>query len=419
VRDRVTFLHVADIHLDAPFQGVVADDERIGRALAEATYSAWRRAVDLALERAVDFVVIAGDAYNAADRSLRAQLRFREQVLRLDAAGIRTFVVHGNHDPANGWSAGLAAPESVHVFSSARVERVEAVVDGEYVCAVYGRSFARAAETESFASGYKREAGDAIAVAVMHANVGGRPDHDPYAPCSVDDLRAAGMDYWALGHVHRYEVVARDPWAVYAGSPQGLNPKEVGVHGCCLVEIARSGAVTVLHEDLAAIDWACAELDVSAAVDIDAVERVVADACGEMRASSGRPLVARIALTGRSPVHADLARPGVIAQLLESFRAEHGAGDPWVWVDRLDDRTSPPIDLDAVRAGQDFAAEIVAVSDELEADPATLRAMVGEVSAPVQQKLSGYATGLGDAELLALARDRCLDELLPGGGAGR
>jgi exonuclease SbcD len=417
VRDRVRFLHVADMHLDAPFQGISADDDRIGRALAEATYGAWRRAVDLALERAVDFVVIAGDSYNAADRSLRAQLRFREQVQRLDAAGIRTFVVHGNHDPANGWSAGLAAPESVHVFSSARVERVEAVVDGEFVCAVYGRSFGRAAETESFAPGYKREAGDAIAVAVMHANVGGHPDHDPYAPCSVDDLRVAGMDYWALGHVHRHEVISRDPWAVYAGSPQGLNPKEIGVHGCCLVEVARSGAVTVLHEDLAAVDWASAELDVSAAANIDAVERIVADACAEMSASSGRPLVARVSLTGRSPVHGDLARPGAIAQLLESFRAEHGAGDPWVWLDRLADRTSPPIDLDAVRTAQDFAAEIVLVSDDLDADPMTLRAVIGDVCAPVQQKLSGYSPGLGDADLLALARDRCLDELLPGGNA--
>jgi len=110
VRDRVTFVHTADLHLDAPFQGIGVASERIGRALAEATYEAFRRVVDTALAHEVDFVVIAGDIYNARDKSLRAQLRFRDQMNRLADAGIQVLVAHGNHDPANGWSAGLAMP---------------------------------------------------------------------------------------------------------------------------------------------------------------------------------------------------------------------------------------------------------------------------------------------------------------------
>lgn len=419
MRERVTFLHVADIHLDAPFQGIAADDERVGRALAEATYAAWRRVVDLAIERAVDFVVIAGDAYNAADRSLRAQLRFREQVMRLDAAGIGTFMVHGNHDPAGGWSAGLALPESVRVFVPGRVERFEAVRDGEFVCGVYGRSFGKAAETGSFAPGYERDDADTVAVAVMHANVGGDPDYDAYAPCTVEDLGRQRMDYWALGHVHRHEVLSRDPWAVYAGSSQGLNPKETGSHGCCVVEISRAGAVTMRHEDLAAVEWASVTADAATANDLDAVERLVTDACESMRAEAGRPVVARVRLAGRTAAHLDLARGGSLAQLLESLRAEQASRDPWVWLDRLDDATAAPIELDAVRAGQDFAAEVVAVCDDLTADPAALREAVAGLVAPVEERLRAYAPGPSDAELLALARDRCLDELMQDGGAQR
>ena len=114
MHDRVTFIHAADLHLDAPFVGLTAASERIGRALAEATYDAFRRVIDTALEREVDFVLVAGDAYNARDKSLRAQLRFREQMKRLAEEGIEVFVVHGNHDPASGWSAGLALPDNVH-----------------------------------------------------------------------------------------------------------------------------------------------------------------------------------------------------------------------------------------------------------------------------------------------------------------
>ena len=44
-------------------------------------------------------------------KSLRAQMAFRREVQRLAEAGIEVFLVHGNHDPASGWSAGLALPE--------------------------------------------------------------------------------------------------------------------------------------------------------------------------------------------------------------------------------------------------------------------------------------------------------------------
>lgn len=418
MRDRVTFVHAADLHLDAPFQGIAADDERVGRELAEATYGAWRRVVDLAIERAVDFVVVAGDAYNSADRSLRAQLRFREQAERLDAAGIPTFLVHGNHDPAGGWSVGLRLPASVRELSAREVERVEAVRDGEFVCAVYGRSFERAAETDNLAAGFRRAPGDTIAVGLLHANVGGRPDYDPYAPCTVDDLRAAGMDYWALGHVHKHEVLMTDPHAVYVGSPQGLNPKEIGPHGCCVVEIGRGGVSSFEHVELAPIAWAALELDATEADDVDAVEALITDACEELRAGNGVPVVARIALTGRTPAHASLARAGAAADLHESVRAREASGSPWVWIDRLDDRTSSPLDLAAIRAARDFAGEVVAVSDDLAAGP-DRSAFIAEVIEPLAGKVRDLDLPSDEDRLLEMARDRCLDALLSGGGEGR
>jgi exonuclease SbcD len=418
LRERVTFVHAADLHLDAPFAGIAADDERVGRELAEATYGAWRRLVDLAIERGVDFIVVAGDAYNSADWSLRAQFRFREQTRRLDEAGIPTFVVRGNHDPAGGRSAGLRLPDSVRELSAKAVERVEAVRDGDFVCAVYGRSFGRAAETDNLATGYRRDPSDTIAIGVLHANVGGNTEYDSYAPCSLDDLRAGGMDYWALGHIHKHEVLSSDPWAVYAGSPQGLNPKETGAHGCCVVEIERGGAVRVTHEDLAPVGWASLTLDCAEVADIEGVEARIADACEELRASAGGPVVARIALSGRSPAHAQLARPGAVAHLHEGVRAAEASASPWVWIDRLKDTTASPIDLDAVRAGHDFAGELVQVADEVAGSPADLKALLAEVTAPLVEKLRDYEPAEA-RQMLDSARDRCLDALLAEGGDSR
>lgn len=420
MRDSVAFVHVADVHLDAPFQGIAADDARVGGELADATYRAWVRVADLAIERAVDFVLVAGDAYNSADRSLRAQLAFREQAARLGEAGIPVLVVHGNHDPLGGWSAGLALPPSVHVFGGGAVERAEVVAEDGFVCAVYGRSFAKAAETEDFTPGFRRAGEDTVAIGLLHANVGSHADYDPYAPATVDGLRAAGMDYWALGHVHRFEVVSRDPWAVYAGSPQGLNPKETGEHGCCVVTVARGGAVGVEHVDLAPVAWGAATVDCADLVDIDDVERAVADACDLLRGDGGRPIVARLTLAGRSQAHGDLARPGALAALGDHLRGAQAALTPWVWIDRLEDATSAPIDLDTVRAGHDFAAEVLSVADELAGDPDAVAALVAEIAAPLGAKGVDSGTFSGDPDsLLAAARGRVLDALFAGDGGAR
>jgi len=415
----VRFVHAADLHLDAPFQGIAAADARIGGQLADATYEAFRRIVDVCIEREAAFLVIAGDAYNSADKSLRAQLRFRAEMERLAAAGIDVFIANGNHDPQSGWSAGLVMPDNVHVFSAREVDRFEVVRAGEVVAAVYGRSFARAAETDNLALGYRRAVTDPVAIGVLHANVGGNTDYDPYAPASLDDLRAGGMDYWALGHIHKQEVLAENPWIVYAGSPQGLNPKETGRHGCLVVEVAPDSTVALEHVETGPVTWARLEVDVTDASGIDEVRALLVAALDGQRRLVARHCVARVSLVGRSSSHADLSRPGVATQLFEDVRAETALAEPWLWLDRLDDATAPPIELDALRGGPDFAAEVVRISDELAGDPALLAELVGEIAAQVASTLTGYEPSAAPLDLLERARDAALDLLLVQGGDAR
>jgi exonuclease SbcD len=411
----VRFVHAADLHLDAPFAGVSADDARVGSALADATYAAFERVIDTCIGREAHFLVIAGDAYNSSHTSLTAQLRFRAGMERLAAVGIEAFIVHGNHDPASGYSARLEMPESVHVYSTDRVERFEVKRDGEVVAAVYGRSFAKSAELENFAVGYARGASDPVAIGVLHANVGGNPDYDPYAPASLENLRAAQMDYWALGHIHKQEVLSRDPWIVYSGSPQGLNPKETGPHGCLVVEITAGGAVSVEHVETAPVAWTQFDCDASATQSVDQLAVLLGAACDDLRQQAGRPAIARITLIGRTEVHADLARSGALSALVEEVRREQAAREPWLWLDRVRNHTSAAIDLEAVRAGADFATELVRIADELAADPTALAGMVDEIAGPLGTTLQGYLPGITPVEALQEARDSALDLLLAKG----
>jgi hypothetical protein len=110
---------------------------------------------------------------------------------------------------------------------------------------------------------------------------------------------------------------------------------------------------------------------------------------------------------------------GRVQDLHDAVRREEAVGDAWLWIDRLEDRTAAPLDLEVLRGGEDFAAEIVAVADEISASEADVAALIDEVSRPVAERLRGYAPSLAPGQVLELARDRCLDALLGSGGETR
>ncbi|WP_369334420.1 metallophosphoesterase family protein, partial [Serratia marcescens] len=76
--------------------------------------------------------------------------------------------------------------------------------------------------------------------------------------CSVDDLRRAGYDYWALGHIHERQVVAEAPAIVFPGNLQGRHAREAGPKGATLVSVAdgRITAMEALTLDAARFDQA-------------------------------------------------------------------------------------------------------------------------------------------------------------------
>lgn len=411
--ESVRFVHAADLHLDAPFKGVDATDARVKDALVASTYRALDALVSACLEHRADFLVIAGDIYNASEKSLRAEFAFRDACVRLTDAGIPVYIARGNHDPLIGRWAGIALPEGVHVFSGDAVERIPFERDGRTVCALYGRSFRTAAEKTNLAPGYRRDPADELAVAVLHANVGGRPDHEPYAPCSLDDLRAAQMDYWALGHIHKAEVLAENPPVVYAGCTQGLTPNEQGIRGCRLVTLGPDGATTEMIPTSSVV-WQQHGLDVNGLDGAESLLDALGSAVDRMAESAeGRPVIARISLLGRTPLHHLLATGGALADILTEVRTGALMRDPWVWVDRITDSTRPEVDLDVLRAGEDLAADLLQIADDLAADDERRTALIQEVLEPVLGKVDAKDRPIIDAgTILERARDLALDRLL-------
>ena len=264
--DGVRFVHAADLHLGAPFGGVSAEDARIGTALAQATFSAFDRVIDVCLEREARFLVIAGDAYNSADSSLAAQLHFQSGMRRLGRGRYRGLRRARQPRPCQRLvgRAGAAGER-------ARVpHRPRRQVRGRG----RRRSRRRRLRSKLRPSGRAREPRAGLRRAK-------RATRSPSACCTPTSAARPATTRthprrsttcaprgWTTGRSAistSRTSCARDPWVVYPGSSQGLNPKETGPHGCMVVELGPGGVIGVEPVETAPIGWAQIDCDVSEA----------------------------------------------------------------------------------------------------------------------------------------------------------
>jgi exonuclease SbcD len=402
------FVHAADLHLDTPFASIGRVAPEIADRLRDASLEAFDALVRMAIEREASFVVFAGDTYDCADRGVRAQLRFLRGVERLGERRIPVFVAHGNHDPLDGWSAVRRAPDNLVVFGGETVETHTVARAGEALAQVYGISYAQRDVTENLALRFQRREGPGLHVGVLHCSVGSQPEHPAYSPCSVADLTAAGIDYWALGHIHQYQRLCEGrPWIVYPGALQAAKSNETGPKGAVVVEATGDAVESVNFIELDRVRFERVELDISGEADLPSLRKTLLSRA----VSDGGDVLLTIALAGRGPLHRDLRRPGALADLLRDVRDELGVASPFVWVDRIVDQTRAELDRAAIRRRGDFSAELTRLVDELRADPEALRTLLAE---PAVSRIIGAGEVDDSESLLAEAEERALDLLESG-----
>ena len=368
------FVHAADLHLDSPFVGIKAvAPGNVATALQDATFSAYENIIDLCIEERVHALLVAGDVYDSADRSLRAQLKFVEGLERLGAAGIRSFVCHGNHDPLDGWEARLKYPTSCTRFGR-EAESVPVFEDDPRRGVVHGISFETDDVSDNLAQRLGKGDPESFSMGLLHANVGTDTVHQSYAPCSLDDLIRSGMDYWALGHVHNRQVLSeRSPTVVYPGNPQGRHPNEPGPRGVYLVDVNEGNDVHVDFRPVDTVRWAQVDLDISRTDTVpDLIEGLHQLVQVSLAESDGRSVVLRIDLTGRGGLHLSLQQPTFIEELMGEVNREWAERTPFAWCERIVDETAVPFNREERIAGSDFLAEVLKTVD-LAKDKSTLR----------------------------------------------
>lgn len=418
----LTFVHAADLHLDSPFAGLAEVDPEIAALCREATFGAFERIVDLCIDREVDFLLIAGDIYDSDERSLRAQLSFRDGLTRLDESGIRAYIVHGNHDPLDQWISTLNWPKGVHVFRGGAVQSlVHESRDGSRAV-IHGMSFPTRKVRQNLAKKFKRSSEMAFHIGLLHCNVGSNTGHEPYAPCMLDDLICSGLDYWALGHVHSKNVLSsRSPAVVYPGNSQGRNTREGGPRGCYYVEVDTDGSVALEFAPTDRVRWFDDEIEIKKIESEDSLlNELETKIEATQREADGRPALLRIKLTGRGELHDTLQRTGYVGDLTIRFRDYGRARQPLVWMMAIVDRTRPAVDVAERRRSQDIIGDFLRLVEEYESDD-TKMAELGESLKPLFEdrrlrKVLSVPSSKELRELLNQAEGLCLDRLLEDAG---
>ena len=365
---KLRFVHAADLHLDSPFRGIQSEaPANVAETLQRATFDAYDNIIGLCLREQVDALLVAGDVYDGADRSLRAQLKFVDGLIRLDAAGIRSFICHGNHDPLDGWEARLDLPSGCERFGS-EVTGAPVFPDEPERAMIYGISYPRREVLENLSQRFLGIAqGSSFNVGLLHANVGGNPNHDAYSPCSVNDLVETNMDYWALGHVHTRQVLREQgPSIVYPGNSQGRHPNESGERGVYLVEVDDYGTVRLEFHAMDVVRWETLEVDIAGLEDEQGLLNAIDEAavsCGV--STGGRPVVFRLALTGRGPLHRRLRREGTVDHIQERLNEQFANAQPWLWCERIQVNTAAPVPVDRIADREDFVGDMARLAREL------------------------------------------------------
>jgi DNA repair protein SbcD/Mre11 len=333
----VRVIHAADLHLDSPCRGLERYEGAPVEEVSGATRAAFVNLVDYALQERVALILLAGDIYDGDWRDYNTGLFFAAQLARLADAGVRVVLVSGNHDADSVITRHLPLPANTTLLAHATPERV---LFEELGIAVTGQSFSLRETPSDLAAGFPAPAPGYLNFALLHTSADGRPGHERYAPCNPRELALRGYDYWALGHVHRREIINEHPWIVFAGNLQGRQVREAGPKGFYLIETRAGEIGSVQAVDADVVRWSVLEIDAAEATSVEEVVALFADRAAQAIATAeGRPVAARVLISGATSTHATLVRDGERLRALLCEVALELAG-PGLWLEQVQLRTS-------------------------------------------------------------------------------
>jgi DNA repair protein SbcD/Mre11 len=351
---QITFLHTADLHLDSPMIGLSKLPEKIYKRLLNSTFVALKRIVDVAIEKQVDLLIIAGDVYDGEDRSIRAQVKFRQEMERLATRGIPVYLTHGNHDHLSGSWIHIPLPDNVFVFGEA-VEH-NTFTKENVVVNLYGFSYPRRQLFDRKIDNFKKTGDADFHIGILHGNEGGNSSHDNYAPFHVKDLIEKQFDYWALGHIHKRKILSENPPVIYPGNIQGRHNKEQGPKGCYYVTLTESNC-HLDWIDTADVEWDTIGIDVQNLTSFQDIYQLCIDQMNQIRNEQSNGKIAKLELRNLMPFDGSISIEN--GELLEILQENESEEENFVWVSTIHVKEELHYNTETIKGEDGFVGELL------------------------------------------------------------
>jgi hypothetical protein len=289
---------------------------------------------------------------------------------------------------------------------------------------IHGQSFATKAVTENIAQSYPPPDPGRFNIGLLHSSVGEREGHDTYASCTVDQLHNHGYDYWALGHVHKRAILARDPWIVFPGNLQGRHVHETSAKGAILVTVT-DGSISdePLHIPFDVVRWARIPVVLTEDADEDAaLNQVRVALASALEQADGCLLAARIELSGVCVAHDNFSQDLGAAREKIRDAAISVAGPGLIWTEMIDIATRPRMAIQAMAERHDATGQLIrtvraATGTEIADDVRAYASAMLEKANAVRQALGSdhpavaVTTDAGLSDIVQRARDLLLGTL--------
>jgi DNA repair exonuclease SbcCD nuclease subunit len=392
---KLKFIHAADLHIESPYRGFSNMNPALGDRLIKLGFNAFDNLIHTCIEKSIDFLLIAGDSFDSSNVSLSAQYRFIRGLQKLSDENIPVYIVCGNHDPLISWIKSIHLPSNVHVFPGNEVSRIFFEKENEQRAHIYGVSFEEKEENRSLADQFKVEDQNIFSIGLLHGTFAGREHNNPYCPMTMEQLQRSGMHYWALGHIHKREIInEQSPTVVYSGNLQGRHFNETGEKGVYYVEVDNKNKVNPTFIALSEMVFLRENIVLNEEDNLTTVIHKI-ETLKEHLLDKFGVVMLRLTLTGNTNVSNVLSDTNELAGLVDTLNDSINYNDQFVYLSSIENDTSPIINWEERMNGDDFVADLMRRYEKLMNDDDLQKEVINQIkkeinSSSVFRKIKKY-----------------------------
>lgn len=200
-------------------------------------------------------------------------------------------------------------------------------------------------------------------IAMLHGSLQSNTTHDTYAPFQLSELTDHDFDYWALGHIHRRNILKEKPPIVYPGNTQGRHRNERGEKGCYHV-VLTSDQAEMTFIPLQALQFTEVRIDLAACSEINQLEHKIQDVI-EKQYEKTTPQLIDLTLASDQQNLMEWKNNGYIAEILDVINEEFTGWNNWRYIFRYEVEVTSQTEDELWLEANHFIGELFRQFEEL------------------------------------------------------